>query len=157
MTGSGGRRPALVLTDDTIARRLRIARLFAGDISIREAAARCGYSSANWSNWENGMAPRDLGEVYRQIGKVLDVDPHWLIFGPGDETAESGIVVADDPSDGERGYRVIPSAARTASGNQPNGRAGIGDPSSCQPNDARRPRRLIPTQRAMPPQCLAAA
>ena len=66
-------------------------------------------------------------------------------------------MVAGDPSDGEQGYRVISSAARTASGNKPKGRAGEGDASSCRASEARRPRRLISAPRAIPGQHLVAA
>jgi transcriptional regulator with XRE-family HTH domain len=66
---------------DTFAARLILARHHAGQLSQREAAGRCGLNYASWSNWENGMRPRDLLDVVEQIADGLSIDRNWLLFG----------------------------------------------------------------------------
>lgn len=58
-----------------------LARLHVGNITIREAAARCGLNYATWSNWERGMEPRGLLAVVDKISQGLGVDRDWLLFG----------------------------------------------------------------------------
>jgi transcriptional regulator with XRE-family HTH domain len=55
--------------------------MHAGDLTIRDAAARCGLNYGSWANWERGMKPRDLIEVAEAISEGLRVDRDWLLFG----------------------------------------------------------------------------
>lgn len=61
--------------------RVLLARLHAGGLTTREAAARCGVTYASWSNWERGMKPRDLLDVVEKISEGLEVDRDWLLWG----------------------------------------------------------------------------
>lgn len=72
------RRPIPV---DTFAGRLKLTRLHAGDLTIMEAAERCGLLNQSWSNWERGSHPRDLLDVAATISEELDVDFDWLLRG----------------------------------------------------------------------------
>lgn len=66
---------------DTFSVRLVLARIHAGDLTLRDAAERCGLSFASWSNWERGMKPRDLLEVAQAVSEGLGIDRDWLLFG----------------------------------------------------------------------------
>lgn len=66
---------------DTFPGRLKLARLHAGNLTIMEAAAKCGLLNQNWSNWENGKLPRDLRDVVLAISEGLGVDRDWLMYG----------------------------------------------------------------------------
>lgn len=66
---------------DTFAARLRLARMHAADITIRDAADMCGLNYGSWSNWERGAAPRNLIEIVETISAKLSVDRDWLLFG----------------------------------------------------------------------------
>lgn len=66
---------------DSFAARLKLARLDAGNLTIREAAARCGLNFASWSNWEGGMAPRRIDRVAQKISDTLGIDRDWLLYG----------------------------------------------------------------------------
>jgi transcriptional regulator with XRE-family HTH domain len=66
---------------DTFAARLKLARLHAGNISIRAAADRCGLTHESWSGWERGGKPRDLIDTAERISKELGVDLNWLLRG----------------------------------------------------------------------------
>jgi transcriptional regulator with XRE-family HTH domain len=69
------------IPSDTFRARLILARLHAGDLTIREAAARCGLNYGSWSNWERGMKPRDLIDAAEKISEGLGVDLLWLLRG----------------------------------------------------------------------------
>jgi hypothetical protein len=79
----GGSPPARTgrIPADTFAARLRLARMFAGDVSIREAAPRCGLNYGSWTGWERGALPRDLLAVVEAVSEGLDIDRDWLLFG----------------------------------------------------------------------------
>lgn len=66
---------------DTFAARLVLARHHAGRLSQREAAEACGLNYASWSNWEDGMRPRDRVEVARMVAEGLNMDFNWLLLG----------------------------------------------------------------------------
>lgn len=66
---------------DTFAARLALARMHADNITIRDAAERCGLNYGSWSNWERGKKPRDLLETVEAISEGLGVDRDWLLFG----------------------------------------------------------------------------
>lgn len=66
---------------DTFANRLLLARAFAGHLSIREAAERCGIGRGAWTNWEKGAKPDDRHEVVEIISAELGVDEDWLLNG----------------------------------------------------------------------------
>lgn len=66
---------------DTFAARLRLARMVAGDISIREAAPLCGLNYGSWTGWERGAMPRDLLGTVEKISAGLNIDREWLLFG----------------------------------------------------------------------------
>lgn len=75
-TRTGGAIPA-----DTLAIRLLLARHFAGQLSQREAAERCGLNYGSWANWEAGRRPRDVLDVVAQVSVGLGVDHDWLLWG----------------------------------------------------------------------------
>ena len=66
---------------DTFALRLKATRLDAGDLTIFEAAERCGISNQSWSNWEHGRVPRDLADIVLAISETFSVDRDWLMYG----------------------------------------------------------------------------
>lgn len=51
------------------------------DLTVKEAAARCGLHYATWSTWENGARPADLVGVVTAISSGLGVDRDWLLWG----------------------------------------------------------------------------
>ena len=71
-----GRIPA-----DTFGHRLMLARADGGNLTIREAADKCGLNYGSWSNWERGSLPRDKVEVVEAIAEGLGVDRDWLLHG----------------------------------------------------------------------------
>lgn len=72
---------ARAIPEDTFAARLKLARLHAGNLTVREAAVRCGLKHESWSGWERGGKPRDLADVVERISEQLGVDRTWLLFG----------------------------------------------------------------------------
>lgn len=66
---------------DTFRARLKLARLHAGDLTIRQAATKCGLNPASWANWEKGMDPRGKVEIVEAIAAGLNVDFLWLLRG----------------------------------------------------------------------------
>jgi transcriptional regulator with XRE-family HTH domain len=72
---------ARTIPEDNFQARLVLTRMHAGDLTIRDAAARCGLNYGSWANWERGMKPRDLIEVAEAISEGLWVDRDWLLFG----------------------------------------------------------------------------
>jgi len=66
---------------DTFAARLVLARLHAGNLTLQQAAARCGLVDQSWSNWERGAKPRDLVDVVAAISESLGIDRDWLMYG----------------------------------------------------------------------------
>lgn len=66
---------------DTFAVRLVLSRIHAGDLTLRDAAEKCGLSFASWSNWERGMKPRDFLEVVQAVSEGLGIDRDWLMWG----------------------------------------------------------------------------
>lgn len=67
--------------EDTFGVRLAIVRVFAGNLTIQQAAERCGLVDQSWSNWERGSKPRDLLDVANAISEGLGIDRDWLLFG----------------------------------------------------------------------------
>lgn len=66
---------------DTFAHRVMLARSEAGNLTIDEAAKRCGLGAQNWSNWEKGRIPRDILDVAEAIAEGLGIDEEWLLRG----------------------------------------------------------------------------
>lgn len=58
-----------------------LARAFAGHLSIRDAADKCGIGRGAWTNWEKGARPVEMVEIATAISEGLGVDRDWLIFG----------------------------------------------------------------------------
>jgi transcriptional regulator with XRE-family HTH domain len=75
---------------DSFAARLRLARMHANDITIKEAAERCGLNYGSWSNWERGSRPLGLLDVVEAISEGLDIDRNWLLFGGPLASASAG-------------------------------------------------------------------
>lgn len=75
---------------DTFAARLKLSRLHVGDITVKDAADRCGLNYGSWSNWERGSRPQELIEVAEAISAGLGIDRNWLLFGGPLATPESG-------------------------------------------------------------------
>lgn len=75
------------LPTDTFGERLRYVRVSL-DLTVAEAARRCGYSSATWSTWENGTSqnPRGLDKIVSRVVETLSPDGkrlnrNWLMWG----------------------------------------------------------------------------
>lgn len=77
----GGQPQRSGIPHDTFAARLMLARLHAGNLTIQDAAEKCGLINQSWSNWERGMKPRDLLDVVQAISGGLGIDQNWLLFG----------------------------------------------------------------------------
>jgi transcriptional regulator with XRE-family HTH domain len=69
------------IPEDTFAGRLKLVRLHAGDLTIVQAAERCGLLNQSWSNWEGGKIPRDQRDIVDAIAGGLGIDPVWLMWG----------------------------------------------------------------------------
>jgi transcriptional regulator with XRE-family HTH domain len=76
---AGGKSPGIPA--DTFSARLLLSRLHAGNVTIRDAAARCGIKHESWSSWERGGHPRDLPDVVERVSGGLGVDRDWLMWG----------------------------------------------------------------------------
>lgn len=107
---------------DTFAARLVLSRHHAGRLSQREAAERCGLNYASWSNWEDGMKPRDKVEVAQAIADGLGMNFDWLLFG-GDLLPARGRPVKRTSGPTHRYNRVAVRATQTGT----NGLIRIGD------------------------------
>ena len=66
---------------DTFANRLLLSRAYAGHLSIREAAERCGLGRGAWQNWEKGTRPDDYDGLVELIAETLGVSREWLRSG----------------------------------------------------------------------------
>lgn len=69
------------IPQDTFAVRLAAVRIFAGNLTIQQAAERCGLVDQSWSNWERGVNPRDKSDVVAAISAALEIDRDWLMWG----------------------------------------------------------------------------
>jgi transcriptional regulator with XRE-family HTH domain len=69
------------IPQDTFAGRLKLVRLHAGNLTIMQAAERCGLLNQSWSNWENGKVPRDKDDIVLAISEALGIDKDWLMWG----------------------------------------------------------------------------
>ncbi len=69
------------IPSDTFGHRLMLARADSGNLTIQEAAEKCGLLSQSWSNWERGRIPRDILDVAEAVAEGLSVDRDWLLFG----------------------------------------------------------------------------
>lgn len=75
------------LPTNTFGERLRYVRVSL-DLTVAEAARRCGYSSATWSTWENGTSqnPRGLDKIVSNVVETLSpegkrLNRNWLMWG----------------------------------------------------------------------------
>ena len=92
---------------EAVAERLRLAREHAG-LSQEEFAAAVGYSRRQVIAWEKGQnAPPVL--VFTRLRSVCNVDPEWVLTGPGLEPLEEVT-----PEDRERNQRVVRRIDRLA-------------------------------------------
>ena len=66
---------------DSFGHRLMLARSHAGQLTIQEAATRCGLSPQSWSNCERGKLPRDKVDVVDVVADRLAIDRDWLLHG----------------------------------------------------------------------------
>jgi transcriptional regulator with XRE-family HTH domain len=69
------------IPEDTYARRLMLARHHAGQLSIRDAAEKCGLNYRTWADWESGSQSRTKVEDAQIIAETLGVDRDWLLHG----------------------------------------------------------------------------
>ena len=49
--------------------------------NVKEAAEACGLVDQSWRNWEDGMSPRKVHDVARQIAERTGCDYTWLVAG----------------------------------------------------------------------------
>lgn len=117
---------------DTFAARLRLARMYAGDVSIREAAPRCGLNYGAWTGWERGALPRDLLTVVELISEKLDIDRDWLLFG-------GPLAEAEENRDRWRPHHQV--GGDIGQYHSPAVRP-IGGPAGTRPSDKRPPNRI---------------
>lgn len=66
---------------DTFGHRIMLARAEAGNLTIEQAATRCGLLSQSWGGWERGRMPRDKVDVADAISDGLEIDRDWLLHG----------------------------------------------------------------------------
>ena len=98
---------------DSFAVRLILARYHAGDLTVRDAAERCGLNYGSWSNWERGSKPRDLLDIIEAISESLGIDRDWLLFGGPLATAKRSVRRrGDQPRPGTGPYPVFPDPDR---------------------------------------------
>jgi len=82
------------IPQDTFKARLRLVREELG-LTVREAAARCGFHYATWSTWERGTDPRHMVAVVEKISATLGVDRDWLMWGGPLRRSAPTLVAAD--------------------------------------------------------------
>ena len=96
---------------DTFPTRLRLARIYAGDISIDRAALLCGVKPATWSTWERGVhRPPHFDAMVKAIASGLGVDEAWLRDGgplapdpTGGNPEDGGVVTLGEQTRPTRG------------------------------------------------------
>ena len=74
-------KPAKAPDAEGVARRLRLAREHAG-LTQQQFASRIGFSRRQILAWENGTNAPPLW-LLAAVREVFDVDPEWILFGPG--------------------------------------------------------------------------
>jgi len=75
---------AWVPTDNFGTRLLLVRREL--DLTVKEAAIKCGLHYATWSTWENGRKPADMAAVVKAVSDGLGVSRAWLMWGGAPES-----------------------------------------------------------------------
>src|SRR5690554_916705 len=126
------------IPEDQFRYRLLLARMHAGNLTTHEAAARAGTTSANWSNWERGVRPRDKVEVANAVAEGLGIDRDWLLYGGplrGEGESSTGRQRTLDRRKRSQVTSPYLSSAEMAMPDRPSGRAGR-HPSPARPVSA---------------------
>lgn len=80
--GVTDRQAPWIPTDATFGARLAMIR-HARQWNLKEAAAACGVPHTSWRQWElDGMEPRRITAIARQIAGAAGCDYLWLLLGP---------------------------------------------------------------------------
>jgi hypothetical protein len=70
-------------TDSTFGARLALIRQHMAWGNVKEAALACGLPPESWRTWErDGVEPRGLTRIARQISNAVGCDYGWLVGGP---------------------------------------------------------------------------
>jgi hypothetical protein len=70
--------------DSTFGARLALIRQRMGWGNVKEAATACGLPTESWRTWErDGVEPRGLTRIARQIADRSGCSYPWLLDGPG--------------------------------------------------------------------------
>lgn len=100
-----------VPTDLTFGARLALVRQRMAWGNVKQAATACGLPVQSWRTWErDGVVPRHIVTVAKQIAAVTGCDYLWLLLGPDRGAASPGLVQISRYGIGER---VLDRAAHT--------------------------------------------
>jgi hypothetical protein len=103
-------------TDSTFGARLALIRQYKGWGNVKLAAEACGLPPESWRTWErDGVEPRGLTRIARQISEKAGCDYGWLVDGPALSGRRAG--------SGQTPYSASP-ADRPRGGRPPNRRNG---------------------------------
>lgn len=115
---------AWIPDDSTFGARLALIRQRMAWGNVKEAAEACGIPVQSWRTWErDGVEPRGLTRIARQVAERTGCDYGWLVGGlelAGRLPASSGTVIASAPT---LRYADLPerTAARRPIDNRPGG------------------------------------
>lgn len=101
---------------DTFAARLALLRIELGNLTVEDAAQRCGLNRATWQTWERGSSPRNMSAVVAKIALATGADRDWLMWGgtlAGGPESDDGLPRLDS-NQKPPGYRSVRVLALTA-------------------------------------------
>lgn len=120
---------------DTFSARLALVRHTKG-WNRKEAAIACGLPYTTWRSWEtDGVVPKNIVVVARQISLVTGCDFHWLLLGPSEEKVG---VTETEPRSAQRVVATVSAKGTEA------------DPNGLTFEDVRIPRPRGPVRRTRP-------
>lgn len=127
--------------DGTFGARLALIRQRMAWGNVKEAAEACGIPPQSWRTWErDGVEPRGLTRIARQISGKTGCDYGWLVDGPN---LAGRLAIGDAPMLRYGGQTDRPGrTTRRPADNRPTGRPAAGIPSTDQPARTRRTGRV---------------